>query len=81
MPDPKRVIGNRVHARACHVLGEKSARNCFGGLWKESLVSKTVQGVVTARVNVREQVSVDVLWDVGEATKRSVRQSRPLTYE
>jgi hypothetical protein len=61
-------------ATACmparHVLGEKSARNRFGRLWKESFISGTVQGVVTARVNVREQVSVDVLWDVGEGTKR-----------
>jgi hypothetical protein len=45
--DPKRVIGNRVHARARHVLGKRSARNRFCRLLKESFVSGTVQGVVS----------------------------------
>jgi hypothetical protein len=53
-----------------HVLGEKSARNRYGRLWKEKFVSGTVNGVVMARVNVREQVSVDLLWDVGEGTRQ-----------
>jgi hypothetical protein len=68
--DPKRVVGNRVHARARHVVGDKSARNRYGRLWKDQFVYGTVKGIVTARVNVREQASVDVLWDIGEGTKR-----------
>jgi hypothetical protein len=68
--DPKRVVGNRVHARGRHVLGDKSARNRYGRLWKGKFVSGTVKGVVRARVNVREQASVDVLWDIGEGTKQ-----------
>jgi hypothetical protein len=59
-----------VHARARHVLGNKSARIRDGRLWKGKFVSGTVKGVVTARVNVREQASVDVLWDIGEETKQ-----------
>jgi hypothetical protein len=30
-----------------------------------------VKGVVTARVNVSQQVLIDVLWDVCKGTKRS----------
>jgi hypothetical protein len=59
--DPKRVVGNGVHARARLLLGEKSAHNRYGRLWKDKIVSGTVKGVETARVNVREQASVDVL--------------------
>jgi hypothetical protein len=68
--DPKRVVGNRVHSSAWHVIGDKSPHNRYRSLWKETFVSGTVKGIVTAKVNLREQVSADVLWDVGERTRR-----------
>jgi hypothetical protein len=59
-----------VHARARHVVGVKSTRDRYGSLWKEIFISGAVKGILSAGANVREQVSVGVLWDVGEGSRR-----------
>jgi Transposase IS4 len=52
------------------VLGEKGARNRFGQLWKSSWVCGTVEAVMTAKKHVREQISLDVTWEIGEFRQR-----------
>jgi hypothetical protein len=69
-PDPKRVPGNRVHARSHLVLGDKAARNRFGALWKQSWICGTVEGVTTSKAGVREQTSIVVTWNVGDGEVR-----------
>jgi hypothetical protein len=68
--DPKRLAGNSVHAKASHVIGIKRARNRFGSQWKVTWLTGTVEGVIKERVKVREQVSVDVSWRLGETVLR-----------
>jgi hypothetical protein len=59
-----------VHARSHHVLGKRAARNRFGGLWKQSWICGTVEGVTTSKEGVREQTSIVVTWEVGDAKVR-----------
>jgi hypothetical protein len=54
------------------VLGDKAATNPFGQLWKSSWISGTVEAVVKSKKNIREQVSVDVLWEIRNNTQRKV---------
>jgi hypothetical protein len=66
--DPKRALGAHVHARAWNILGDIRARNRFGQFWKSSWHFGTVEAVAKSNKTIREHVSVDAAWEIGDAT-------------
>jgi hypothetical protein len=69
--DQKRALGARVHARA-RISWEIRCSQPFRATMEELLAFGTVEAVVKSKKSIREQVSVDVAWKVGDTTQRKI---------